>query len=196
MGSNSEHALFYDSVYRQNQGFYPPIQEVNAVLPLDKTEGLQPKTALEIGAGLGGNADHLRKCGFDVIVTEISTVAAGILRKRGFKVIEEDVCQTGIRDDYDMIVCSKVFQCMSEDETDRTIRDMQRHTKSGGSNIVVAYAEDQMLAGSQFAKKYYFPAGKLGEMYFGWAPVYYKEGHWEEGGRGLFAFVRGIFVKP
>jgi len=190
---------YYDRVYALRDSPSLPADEVAEGISFLERTSIVPgkKRALVIGAGLGGDAFVLRKSGYDVTVTETSKVAAAFLRKHGFAVWEEDVSDTGIRGEFDVIVVCHVFQHMTEGGVERTIRDMQKGTVLGGMNIIIAYGD--MHLKSKFLpfakKKYYFSQGSLSRKYEGWRHVAYHDEIEPSSSYGSSHYIRGIFLK-
>jgi len=134
---------------------------------------------LEIGCGEGGTSLELAKKGFDVTCIDISKTAIeaikkeAILKNTKINAICADLEGYEIEDSYDIIIANGFFHFLPEKKALKLIENCKEHTNKGGINIF-----DVMLEGDPSQKDsegYYFPEGKLREIYFDWKIEDYEE---------------------
>ncbi|MEO0436190.1 MAG: tellurite resistance methyltransferase TehB [Pseudomonadota bacterium] len=118
-----------------------PHSEVSEIL-----QYIHSGSALDLGCGRGRNSVFLRRHGFTVTSVDKSAASLAVLQETIAEEAEYsdirasiyDAEKAAIENDYDLIVCTVVLQFLQADSVREVVRNMQRQTKFGGINLVVA----------------------------------------------------------
>lgn len=105
--------------------------------------GTPPSTALDIGAGAGGNTRVLEAAGWRATALEFSEAGVQLARERGLDVVQGDAREMPFPDDhFGLAVAYDVLEHISED--DQVVAEMGRVVRPGG-RILVAVPADPRL---------------------------------------------------
>lgn len=167
---------FDDNYYSQKYGLTATHSEVvNAitVVPAGKT--------LDLGCGNGRNSLYLNMKGFDVTAWDKNPMSINslnqIIETEGLKNITTDIVNLNeltFEGEYDFILSTVVMMFLERDTIPGLIANMQRCTKAGGYNLIVAAMDTDDFpcnVGFPFA----FKAGELSDYYRGWELIKYNE---------------------
>lgn len=171
-------------------GLNPPHSEV-----VNACRVIEPGKALDMGCGAGRNALYLAGLGFDVTAVDANPNALGMLQS----IIEQeaianiearlyDINDADLRADYDFIACTVTLMFLDPARVDAVIADMQRCTRAGGHNLIVA-----AMSTDEYPCPMNFPftlgTGELRAAYDGWELLEYNEnlGTMHNGARLQFA---------
>ncbi len=142
---------------------------------------VKPGKTLDLGCGNGRNSLYLAANGFDVIAWDKN--AASIDNIESIKAKEGIAnLQTAIQDlnslrfdgEYDFILSTVVLMFLQPETIPGLIDNMQRCTKPGGYNLIVAAMDTEDYpcnVGFPFA----FKTGELSGYYAGWEQLKYNE---------------------
>lgn len=171
-------------------GLNPPHSEV-----VNACRVIEPGKALDMGCGAGRNALYLAGLGFDVTAVDANPNALGMLQsiieQEGISNIEArlyDINDADLRADYDFIACTVTLMFLDPARVDAVIADMQRCTRAGGHNLIVA-----AMSTDEYPCPMNFPftlgTGELRAAYDGWELLEYNEnlGTMHNGARLQFA---------
>lgn len=168
-----------------------------------------PGRALDLGCGNGRNSLYLAANGFDVTAWDRNSMSIDNLRRIAAAEGLEHVVHSDIVDldsvtldgDYDFILSTVVMMFLQPQTIPGLIASMQRTTRSGGYNLIVAAMDTEDYpcnVGFPFA----FRAGELKNYYQGWELVKYNEDVGElhrtdaEGNRIKLRFATLLARKP
>lgn len=140
-----------------------------------------PGKTLDLGCGSGRNSLYLNQKGFDVTAWDKNPMSISNLNK----IIEAEELKnitTNVVDlnaltfdgEYDFILSTVVMMFLERNTIPGLIANMQRRTKVGGYNLIVAAMDTDdfpCTVGFPFA----FAAGELSEYYAGWELIKYNE---------------------
>lgn len=151
--------------------------------------------ALEMGCSNGRNALYLGQLGFNVTAVDINPNAISMLSNiveqeslDNIKPVVYDLNDAALDKDYDFIACTVTLMFLDPSRVNEVIVDMQKHTKSGGYNLIVcAMDTDEYPCPMNFP--FTFKPGELNELYEGWELIKYNEdlGTMHNGARLQFA---------
>ncbi|WP_374708434.1 tellurite resistance methyltransferase TehB [Buttiauxella selenatireducens] len=140
-----------------------------------------PGKTLDLGCGSGRNSLYLNQKGFDVTAWDKNQMSISNLNKiieaEGLKNIITDVVDLNalqIEGEYDFILSTVVMMFLERNTIPGLIADMQRCTKAGGYNLIVAAMDTEdfpCTVGFPFA----FVEGELRHYYAGWELIKYNE---------------------
>lgn len=140
-----------------------------------------PGKTLDLGCGSGRNSLYLNQKGFDVTAWDKNQMSISNLNKiiaaEGLKNIITDVVDLNtlaFDGEYDFILSTVVMMFLERDTIPRLIANMQRCTKPGGYNLIVAAMDTEdfpCTVGFSFA----FAEGELRNYYAGWELLKYNE---------------------
>jgi len=140
-----------------------------------------PGKTLDLGCGSGRNSLYLNQKGFDVTAWDKNQMSISNLNKiiaaEGLKNIITDVVDLNtlaFDGEYDFILSTVVMMFLERDTIPRLIANMQRGTKPGGYNLIVAAMDTEdfpCTVGFPFA----FAEGELRNYYAGWELLKYNE---------------------
>jgi tellurite methyltransferase len=140
-----------------------------------------PGKTLDLGCGSGRNSLYLNQKGFDVTAWDKNHLSISNLNKiieaEGLKNITTDVVDLNtlkFDGEYDFILSTVVMMFLERNTIAGLIANMQRCTKSGGYNLIVAAMDTKdfpCTVGFPFA----FTEGELSNYYAGWELIKYNE---------------------
>lgn len=158
-------------------------------------EIIEPGDALEMGCSGGRNALYLGQLGFNVTAVDRNPDAIGrlrsIIQRENITNIEPrvyDINQAELGASYDFIACTVTLMFLDPARVDAVLADMQRCTRAGGHNLIVA-----AMHTDEYPCPVNFPftlgAGQLSAAYDGWELLKYNEdlGTMHNGARLQFA---------
>ncbi|MEM9509634.1 MAG: SAM-dependent methyltransferase TehB, partial [Cyanobacteria bacterium P01_E01_bin.35] len=127
--------------YQKKYHLSAPHSEVLEVLKY-----IQSGDALDLGSGRGRNSILLQTRGFSVTALDQSEVAIGKLQEiidaeekcKGLDAKIYDIQTASIKNHYDLIISTVVFQFLQSVSISSVIQNMQEHTIPGGYNLIVA----------------------------------------------------------
>lgn len=130
--------------YQKKYHLSAPHSEVFEVLKY-----IQSGNALDLGCGRGRNSILLQTKGFSVTALDQSEAAIGKLREiidaeEECKSIDAkiyDIHSASIKNHYDLIISTVVFQFLQSVSVSSVIQNMQEQTVPGGYNLIVAPVE-------------------------------------------------------
>ena len=140
-----------------------------------------PGKTLDLGCGSGRNSLYLNQKGFDVTAWDKNPMSISNLNKiieaEGLKNITADVVDLNtlhFDGEYDFILSTVVMMFLERNTIPGLIANMQRCTKVGGYNLIVAAMDTEdfpCTVGFPFA----FTEAELSHYYAGWELLKYNE---------------------
>ncbi|HEY1845168.1 MAG TPA: tellurite resistance methyltransferase TehB [Buttiauxella sp.] len=140
-----------------------------------------PGKTLDLGCGGGRNSLYLNQKGFDVTAWDKNPMSINnlnqIIEAEGLKNIVTDIVNLNelkFDGEYDFILSTVVMMFLERGTIPGLIANMQRCTKVGGYNLIVAAMDTEdfpCTVGFPFA----FKAGELSGYYAGWELIKYNE---------------------
>ncbi|QIX98062.1 tellurite resistance methyltransferase TehB [Cedecea sp. FDAARGOS_727] len=140
-----------------------------------------PGKALDLGCGGGRNSLYLNQKGFDVTAWDKNPMSIAnlnrIIETEGLSNIvtaEVNLNELTFDGEYDFILSTVVMMFLERSTIPGLIANMQRCTKPGGYNLIVAAMDTEdfpCTVGFPFA----FKEGELRNYYEGWVLVKYNE---------------------
>ncbi|WP_202303663.1 tellurite resistance methyltransferase TehB [Dryocola clanedunensis] len=140
-----------------------------------------PGKTLDLGCGSGRNSLYLNLKGFDVTAWDKNPLSINnlqqIIETEGLQNIVTDIVNLNelkFDGEYDFILSTVVMMFLERDTIPGLIANMQRCTKAGGYNLIVAAMDTEDYpcnVGFPFA----FKAGELSNYYEGWELIKYNE---------------------
>lgn len=140
-----------------------------------------PGKTLDLGCGSGRNSLYLNQKGFDVAAWDKNQMSISNLNKiietEGLKNITTDVVDINtlkFDGEYDFILSTVVMMFLERNTIPGLIANMQRCTKPGGYNLIVAAMDTEdfpCTVGFPFA----FAEGELRNYYADWELIKYNE---------------------
>jgi tellurite methyltransferase len=140
-----------------------------------------PGKTLDLGCGGGRNSLYLNQKGFDVTAWDKNPMSINnlnqIIEAEGLKNIVTDIVNLNelkFDGEYDFILSTVVMMFLERSTIPGLIANMQRCTKVGGYNLIVAAMDTEdfpCTVGFPFA----FKAGELSGYYAGWELIKYNE---------------------
>ncbi|KIU34622.1 tellurite resistance methyltransferase TehB [Atlantibacter hermannii] len=165
-----------ENYFTEKYGLTRTHSEVIAAMPY-----LTPGRVLDLGCGNGRNSLYLAANGFDVTAWDKNPSSIAniqrIAQAEGLTSIQSDVRDLNtltFDGEYDFILSTVVMMFLESATIPGLINNMQRCTKSGGYNLIVAAmdtADYPCTVGFPFA----FREGELSDYYAGWDIVKYNE---------------------
>lgn len=165
-----------ENYFTDKYGLTRTHSEVIAAVPY-----LTPGRVLDLGCGNGRNSLYLAANGFDVTAWDKNPMSIANLQ-RVAEAEELNTLQSAVRDlntlkfdgEYDFILSTVVMMFLEPTTIAGLIDNMQRCTKRGGYNLIVAAMNTEdfpCTVGFPFA----FREGELSGYYAGWEIVKYNE---------------------
>ena len=140
-----------------------------------------PGKTLDLGCGNGRNSLYLNQKGFEVTAWDKNPMSIGnlqqIIAAEGLKDITTDIVNLNelqFDGEYDFILSTVVMMFLERDTIPGLIDNMQRCTKKGGYNLIVAAMDTEDFpcnVGFPFA----FKKSELSNYYQGWELIKYNE---------------------
>ena len=140
-------------------------------------------SVLDIGAGDGRNALFLASKGFNVKAVDISEV--GLEKLQGFAVQQNlsverevvDLSAWSVDRDYDVMVCTAVFQNIPETSAVPLLEDIKRRTRPDGLNALVLFTTEgtDTFRHATGAHGFFAPPQWLHDFYHDWNILEYTE---------------------
>ena len=165
-----------ENYFTDKYGLTRTHSEVIAAMPY-----LTPGSVLDLGCGNGRNSLYLAANGFDVTAWDKNPVSIASLQRvaeaEGLNNLQSDVRDLNsltFDGEYDFILSTVVMMFLEPTTIAGLIDNMQRCTKSGGYNLIVAAMDTDDFpcnVGFPFA----FREGELSGYYAGWEIVKYNE---------------------
>lgn len=165
-----------ENYFTDKYGLTRTHSEVIAAMPY-----LTPGRVLDLGCGNGRNSLYLAANGFDVTAWDKNPVSIASLQRvaeaEGLNNLQSDVRDLNsltFDGEYDFILSTVVMMFLEPSTIAGLIDNMQRCTKSGGYNLIVAAMDTDDFpcnVGFPFA----FREGELSGYYAGWEIVKYNE---------------------
>ncbi|MDU7390393.1 tellurite resistance methyltransferase TehB [Atlantibacter hermannii] len=165
-----------ENYFTEKYGLTRTHSEVIAAMPY-----LTPGRVLDLGCGNGRNSLYLAANGFDVTAWDKNPSSIAniqrIAQAEGLTSIQSDARDLNtltFDGEYDFILSTVVMMFLESATIPGLINNMQRCTKSGGYNLIVAAmdtADYPCTVGFPFA----FREGELSNYYAGWDIVKYNE---------------------
>ncbi|MCQ4966971.1 tellurite resistance methyltransferase TehB [Atlantibacter hermannii] len=165
-----------ENYFTEKYGLTRTHSEVIAAMPY-----LTPGRVLDLGCGNGRNSLYLAANGFDVTAWDKNPSSIAniqrIAQAEGLTSIQSDVRDLNtltFDGEYDFILSTVVMMFLESATIPGLINNMQRCTKSGGYNLIVAAmdtADYPCTVGFPFA----FREAELSNYYAGWDIVKYNE---------------------
>lgn len=148
---------------------------------LNALKYIQPGKALDLGCGNGRNSLWLASQGFEVTAWDKNPNSLNNLKAirdaEGLENLHIDAADLNTLQfdgEYDFILSTVVLMFLEAQTIPKLINNMQRCTKAGGYNLIVAAmdtADFPCTVGFPFA----FKEGELREYYAGWELLKYNE---------------------
>ncbi|NBD00859.1 tellurite resistance methyltransferase TehB [Atlantibacter hermannii] len=165
-----------ENYFTDKYGLTRTHSEVIAAMPY-----LTPGRVLDLGCGNGRNSLYLAANGFDVTAWDKNPMSIANLQRvaeaEGLNNLQSDVRDLNsltFDGEYDFILSTVVMMFLEPTTIAGLIDNMQRCTKSGGYNLIVAAMDTDDFpcnVGFPFA----FREGELSGYYAGWEIVKYNE---------------------
>jgi SAM-dependent methyltransferase len=106
-------------------------------------DGIPPTTALDIGAGAGGNTRVLEAAGWRATALEFSDAGVQLARARGLDVVQGDARNMPFLDDeFGLVVAYDVLEHITED--DQVVAEMARLVRPGGRVLIAVPADPRL----------------------------------------------------
>ncbi|MBL7636427.1 MULTISPECIES: tellurite resistance methyltransferase TehB [Atlantibacter] len=165
-----------ENYFTDKYGLTRTHSEVIAAMPY-----LTPGRVLDLGCGNGRNSLYLAANGFDVTAWDKNPMSIANLQRvaeaEGLNTLQSDVRDLNtlkFDGEYDFILSTVVMMFLEPTTIAGLIDNMQRCTKRGGYNLIVAAMDTEdfpCTVGFPFA----FREGELSGYYAGWEIVKYNE---------------------
>lgn len=106
-------------------------------------KGTPPTTALDIGAGAGGNTRVLQAAGWRATALEFSDAGVELARERGLDVVQGDARAIPFPDDhFGLVVAYDVLEHIVEDE--QVVAEIARVVRPGGRVLIAVPADPRL----------------------------------------------------
>ncbi|NIY46597.1 tellurite resistance methyltransferase TehB [Cedecea colo] len=165
-----------ESYYSEKYGLTPTHSDV-----VNAATIVPPGKALDLGCGNGRNSLYLNQKGFEVTAWDKNPMSINnlkqIIEAEGLKNITAGIANLNelkFDGEYDFILSTVVMMFLERDTIPGLIDNMQRCTRKGGYNLIVAAMDTEDFpcnVGFPFA----FKAGELSNYYQGWELIKYNE---------------------
>ena len=148
---------------------------------VDAATLVKPGKTLDLGCGNGRNSLYLAANGYDVMAWDKNPMSIQNLQSireaeglKNLQVAVHDLNTLSFDGEYDFILSTVVMMFLEANTIPRLIDNMQRCTKPGGYNLIVAAMDTDdfpCTVGFPFA----FKTGELKNYYKGWDLLKYNE---------------------
>ncbi|MCT4703773.1 tellurite resistance methyltransferase TehB [Enterobacteriaceae bacterium H20N1] len=165
-----------ESYYSEKYGLTPTHSDV-----VNAATIVPPGKTLDLGCGNGRNSLYLNQKGFDVTAWDKNPMSINnlnqIITAEGLKNISTDIVNLNdlkFDGEFDFILSTVVMMFLERETIPGLIENMQRCTKAGGYNLIVAAMDTEDFpcnVGFPFA----FKTGELSHYYKGWELIKYNE---------------------
>ncbi|MDV5356718.1 tellurite resistance methyltransferase TehB [Enterobacter asburiae] len=165
-----------ENYFTEKYGMTPTHSEV-----LNAMNHITPGKVLDLGCGNGRNSLYLAKRGFDVTAWDKNPNSLSNLQRireaeglNNLHIDSADLNSLSFEGEYDFILSTVVMMFLEATTIPGLIANMQRCTKPGGHNLIVAAmdtADYPCNVGFPFA----FKEGELRNYYAGWDLLKYNE---------------------
>ncbi|MCT4716951.1 tellurite resistance methyltransferase TehB [Enterobacteriaceae bacterium H18W14] len=165
-----------ESYYSEKYGLTPTHSDV-----VNAATIVPPGKTLDLGCGNGRNSLYLNQKGFNVTALDKNPMSINnlnqIIAAEGLKNITTDIVNLNdlkFDGEFDFILSTVVMMFLERETIPGLIENMQRCTKAGGYNLIVAAMDTEDFpcnVGFPFA----FKTGELSHYYKGWELIKYNE---------------------
>lgn len=105
--------------------------------------GLAPGTALDIGAGAGGNTRVVEAAGWNATALEYSDEGVALAKERGLDVVQGDARDIPFPDDhFGLVIAYDVLEHIEED--DRVVEEIARVARPGAKVLIAVPADPRL----------------------------------------------------
>jgi tellurite methyltransferase len=164
---------YFDNIYTANQN---PYGETPSPLVVEIPKFLKKGIILDLGSGSGRSSLFLAQKGFDVEAVDISEVglkilqAAALEKKLNIKTSLVDLNDFKIKGKYDVMICTFAIHNLSYKKALNLISQMQKHTSSGGLNLITAFTRESYFYKNHINQTGFYPPSKteLAQFYADW----------------------------
>lgn len=165
-----------ENYFSEKYGMTPTHSEVLSAMSV-----VRPGKTLDLGCGNGRNSLYLASRGFDVTAWDKNPNSLSNLEKiraqeglDNLHIAEVDLNHLHFDGEYDFILSTVVLMFLEAQTIPGLLANMQRCTKPGGYNLIVAAMDTEdypCTVGFPFA----FKEGELRNYYQGWELIKYNE---------------------
>jgi SAM-dependent methyltransferase len=158
--------------YRLRSTPRPEAQRLLELLPLGST-------VLDVGAGLGNNAELLLENGHQVVAIEPNEEGLVALRRLQDRYPEQltllatTVEETVLTKNFDAVMCSMVLHFLNPEVVESFLKHIRAHTYSGGFHAISWYLAGQNLSPDVYRSL--LRPKELGDRYRDWVCLDYRE---------------------
>ncbi len=163
----------YDSLYTAEGDMYGGGESLKVVQRLSTY--INSGAVLDIGGGEGRNALYLAAEGFDVSVTDLSSVGIKKLQNRAkeksldINARMSDVLEDGIIGMYDVILMSFMLHHVGTVDAVGLIQEAKEHTNEGGVHIIVTFSNHGGLYKRNVKSGRFYPGeAEMKKFYADW----------------------------
>jgi SAM-dependent methyltransferase len=158
--------------YRLRSTPRPEAHSLLKLLPLEST-------VLDVGAGLGNNAELLLENGHRVVAIEPNEEGLVTLRRLKDRYPEQltllatTVEETVLKQNFDAVMCSMVLHFLNPEVVESFLKHIRAHTYSGGFHAISWYLAGQNLSPDAY-RSLLLPE-ELRDRYSDWVCLEYRE---------------------
>ena len=163
----------YNDIYADDERafFGEPLPLLSTILA-HRTSG----RVLEIGAGAGQNSIFLASKGFQVLATDISSVAIEKIKMRARDANVKldtricDIAEMDFTQDFDIIICAFTLHHLQSTDAKMVLLNIQKHTTQTGLNLLMVFTEESDLFRNHLTRDRFFVKSKkdINEFYANW----------------------------
>lgn len=141
--------------------------------------GLHGGIALDLGCGVGAEAELLARYGFMVEALDISEAAVAAAKRRceglTVEVMQKDFRAHPIEaDKYTIAVAINSLPFLPKEDCRKFLGDVQKGIKIGGAVVLAVYGPEHAWAG-QRADMSFWSKEEFGNLWDGWEPKHFEE---------------------